>query len=260
MRAWVARLENRWLTSLGRSRFGRWVLRTAFGRFIARYFWVIVLYRIVKWPTIALIIFICAELGVKDNKFLSWFSPSTKSSAAVPAEGEAQVDQQSSHVSVGDSAPDFSLPLYEAGKEVRDFKLSELRGQTVVLYWYPMDDTPGCTAQACGLRDGYKEIRELGAQIIGVSGDDAQSHAAFAAKYELPFPLLVDEGGKIRALYGNPDGSEALVSRITFIIDGEGIVRHIVGGPGVMVDDHLAASFEWVKKLASEKAAQSPES
>ena len=98
----------------------------------------------------------------------------------------------------GDEAPDFSLESDE-GETVT---LSALRGRPVVFYFYPKDDTPGCTAQACSLRDGYGDILASGAALYGISPDDSESHRAFRAKYALPFPLLVDTGHAIAELYG----------------------------------------------------------
>ena len=98
----------------------------------------------------------------------------------------------------GDEAPDFSLESDE-GETVT---LSALRGRPVVFYFYPKDDTPGCTAQACSLRDGYGEIAALGAALYGISPDDADSHRSFRAKFGLPFPLLVDTGHEVAERYG----------------------------------------------------------
>ena len=96
----------------------------------------------------------------------------------------------------GDEAPDFSLESDE-GDTVT---LSALRGRPVVFYFYPKDDTPGCTAQACSLRDSYSEIAALGAALYGISPDDSESHRSFRAKFGLPFPLLVDEGHAVAEL------------------------------------------------------------
>ena len=98
----------------------------------------------------------------------------------------------------GDEAPDFSLESDE-GETVT---LSALRGRPVVFYFYPKDDTPGCTAQACSLRDSYGEIAALGAALYGISPDDADSHRSFRAKFGLPFPLLVDTGHEVAERYG----------------------------------------------------------
>ena len=98
----------------------------------------------------------------------------------------------------GKPAPDFTLPDAD-GKPV---SLSDFAGRNVILYFYPKDDTPGCTKEACGFRDGWKEIRKLHAVVLGVSADDAESHRRFAKKYKLPFTLLSDPDRKVMAKYG----------------------------------------------------------
>lgn len=127
-------------------------------------------------------------------------------------------------VKVGDVAPDFTLPS-KTGESV---SLSDFRGQkAVVLYFYPKDDTPGCTAEACAFRDSYQVFQDAGAEVIGVSGDSTQSHAQFATKYNLPFTLLSDTGNQVRKLYGVPATLWVLPGRVTYILDKEGVVRHI---------------------------------
>ena len=127
-------------------------------------------------------------------------------------------------VEEGKPAPDFTLTT-DAGESV---KLSDFRGTPVVLYFYPKDDTPGCTTQACGIRDAYGEFRDRGAVVLGVSPDDAASHEAFRGKYELPFTLLADadhavaeeyDVWKERSMYGNTFMG---IERSTFVIDREG--------------------------------------
>lgn len=130
----------------------------------------------------------------------------------------------------GELAPGQPAPPFEArdqsGQTVR---LADFRGkQVVVLYFYPKDDTPGCTAQACSLRDGYAELKAAGAEVLGLSADDEKSHAAFTAKHGLPFRLLVDPGGKIIEAYGVKMPLVGMAKRRTFIIDRQGVIRHIV--------------------------------
>jgi peroxiredoxin Q/BCP len=129
----------------------------------------------------------------------------------------------------GKPAPDFSLPD-ETGKT---HKLSDYRGKPVVLYFYPADDTPGCTAEACDLRDDYHKYQKAGAVILGVSPDDETSHDAFKKKYKLPFTLLADKGHKVCELYG-VWGQKSMfgkkyfgVIRSTFIIDADGNIAKI---------------------------------
>jgi peroxiredoxin Q/BCP len=129
----------------------------------------------------------------------------------------------------GKKAPDFSLPD-ESGKI---HKLSDYRGKPVVLYFYPADDTPGCTAEACDLRDDYHKYQKAGAVILGVSPNDQASHQAFKKKYKLPFTLLADEGHKVCDLYGTWTEKSMFgkkyfgVVRSTFVIDAEGKISSI---------------------------------
>jgi thioredoxin-dependent peroxiredoxin len=106
-------------------------------------------------------------------------------------------------VGVGDVAPDFTLPSH-LGEEVslRDFVGKK---RAVVLFFYPKDDTPGCTKEACSFRDGYEQFGNLGVEVIGVSSDSVRSHQRFVEKHDLPFVLLSDEGGEVRRLYGVPN-------------------------------------------------------
>jgi len=129
-------------------------------------------------------------------------------------------------VEEGKPAPDFELPS-DSGERVR---LSSLRGKPVVLYFYPKDDTPGCTTQACGIRDVYADFRERGAVVLGVSPDDEGSHVKFKEKYSLPFTLLADPGHEVAEQYGvwkerNRYGKKSMgIERSTFVIDADGNV------------------------------------
>ncbi len=128
------------------------------------------------------------------------------------------------NVKVGDKAPDFTLPS-QMGDNVT---LSEFFGKkNVVLYFYPKDETPGCTKEACTFRDNYEELTKLGAEVLGVSGQSVESHKSFATHYGLPFILLSDEDNKVRELYGVPSTMGFLPGRVTYIIDKKGTVRHI---------------------------------
>lgn len=127
-------------------------------------------------------------------------------------------------VAAGDRAPNFSLPS-QRGEQV---ELERLLGQRpMVIYFYPKDDTPICTKEACFFRDHYEDFKDAGAEVIGISSDSSESHRQFAAKYRLPFTLLSDEGGKVREMYGVPSTLGIFPGRVTFIIDRQGVVRHV---------------------------------
>lgn len=125
----------------------------------------------------------------------------------------------------GQAAPDFTLP----DQQGRPRRLDEWRGAWLALYFYPKDDTPGCTEQACTLRDEWLQLQALGAQVVGVSVDSSASHAAFAQKYKLPFPLLADEKGEVAARYGvlSNWGVIRFARRRTFLIDPQGRVARV---------------------------------
>ncbi len=151
-------------------------------------------------------------------------------------------------VEEGETAPDFTL----AADDGRQVKLSDLRGKPVVLYFYPKDDTPGCTKEACAFRDRTAELEAKGAVVLGVSPDDVESHGKFRDKFSLNFPLLADLGHQVAERYGawrekNMYGKVSMgVQRSTFVIDGEGKVRKVwkkvnVDGHDQQVLDALAA-------------------
>ncbi|MGP8124610.1 MAG: peroxiredoxin [Nitrososphaerales archaeon] len=138
---------------------------------------------------------------------------------------------------VGDEAPDFTLPSQSG--ELVNLK-EKLRKNDVVLYFYPKDNTPGCTTEARAFRDSYEVFRDIGAEVMGVSSDSVESHRGFATKCDLPFTLLSDAGGKVRKLYSVPSTFGVLPGRVTYIIDERGIVRHIFSSqmnPGKHVDE-----------------------
>jgi thioredoxin-dependent peroxiredoxin len=144
----------------------------------------------------------------------------------------------------GDTAPDFTLPDQNGD----DVTLSELRGQTVVLYFYPRADTPGCTTQACGIRDRRAEYEAAGVRVIGISPDTTEAQAKFAGKYDLDFTLLSDAEHAVADAYGtwvekNNYGKKYWgVQRATFIIDGDGKVVHVIpkASPKTHDDEVLA--------------------
>jgi thioredoxin-dependent peroxiredoxin len=145
----------------------------------------------------------------------------------------------------GDPAPEFTLQS-DSGEEV---SLVDLRGKPVVLYFYPKDDTPGCTTQACGIRDAYADFERAGAVVLGVSPDDVTSHVKFKEKYALPFTLLADPEHELAERYGvwgekSYMGRKYMgVDRSTFVIGADGTVTKVFHGvkPASHADDVLAA-------------------
>jgi thioredoxin-dependent peroxiredoxin len=127
-------------------------------------------------------------------------------------------------VKVGTVAPDFTL-LSQAGEMVslKDFSGSK----PVVLFFYPKDDSPGCTREVCAFRDNFEEFGKLAAEVIGISSDSVESHRSFAVKHDLSFTLLSDGAGNIRSLYGVPKTFGLFPGRVTYVIDIEGVVRHV---------------------------------
>jgi thioredoxin-dependent peroxiredoxin len=152
-------------------------------------------------------------------------------------------------IRVGDKAPDFTLPS-QAGEPVQ---LSGRLGErTVVLYFYPKDETPGCTKEACAFRDSYEVFTEAGAEVIGVSSDSVDKHAAFSGHHQLPFTLLSDEGGQARKSYGVPSTLGLLPGRVTYVIDRAGIVRHIFSSQ-TNIGRHVSDALDVVRKLQAEQ-------
>lgn len=147
-------------------------------------------------------------------------------------------------VKVGDVAPDFTLPS-QAGTSV---SLKDLRGKCVVLYFYPKDDTPGCTKESCAFRDQYEVFQDAGAEVIGVSADSPESHQKFAAKYQLPFTLLSDTGNQVRKLYGVPATLGLLPGRVTYIVDQQGVVQHIFNSQ-FNFQGHVEESLKTLQQL-----------
>jgi thioredoxin-dependent peroxiredoxin len=132
--------------------------------------------------------------------------------------------QTKGNVGVGSKAPDFTLPS-QSGEMVnlKDF----LDRKPVVLFFYPKDDTPECTKEACAFRDDYEQFRKLDAEVVGISSDSVESHRGFTKKHGLPFTLLSDEGGKVRRLYDVPNTFGLFPGRVTYVIDEKGVIRHV---------------------------------
>jgi peroxiredoxin Q/BCP len=123
----------------------------------------------------------------------------------------------------GAPAPDFTLP----DQDGRPVTLSDLRGGWVVVYFYPKDDTPGCTAEACSFRDAHEDFVDAGATVLGVSSDGVARHRAFATRHDLPFTLLADEGGAVRRTWGVKRTLGLLPGRVTYVVDPDGVVRSV---------------------------------
>jgi peroxiredoxin Q/BCP len=135
-----------------------------------------------------------------------------------------------------------------AGTERRS---DQLGGQALVLFFYPKDDTPGCTMEACAFRDSFADFGALGAQVWGVSGDDAASHQRFAARHQLPFPLLVDAGNSLRRAFGVPNALGFIPGRATYVIDGAGVIRHVFNN---LLDGaaHRREALDAVRRIAAD--------
>ena len=149
-------------------------------------------------------------------------------------------------VVAGSLAPNFTLPS-QSGKVVslRDF----LGKKPVILYFYPKDNTPGCTKEACAFRERYEDFRELHAEVIGISSDSVELHRSFAAEHELPFTLLSDEGGKVRKLYGASSTFGLFPGRVTYVLDEEGVVRHIFSSQ-LGVEKHVEEALEALRSMS----------
>jgi thioredoxin-dependent peroxiredoxin len=152
---------------------------------------------------------------------------------------------------VGSVAPDFTLPS-QAGERVslKDFSSRK----PVVLFFYPKDDSPGCTKEVCVFRDNFEEFSKLDAQVIGISSDSLESHRRFAAKHDLSFPLLSDEGGNIRRLYEVPKTFGLFPGRVTYVIDKEGVVRHVFSSQ-LSVQRHVQEALAALRSDVSKAGA-----
>ncbi|MBK9259214.1 MAG: peroxiredoxin [Polyangiaceae bacterium] len=153
------------------------------------------------------------------------FPACNNNAAPAPSDTKASApaaDAEAKPLAVGDAAPDVTLKLHD-GKEVR---LSNLVGKQVLVYFYPKDDTPGCTVEAQGLRDGWADITAAGLEVYGVSMQDAESHKAFIDKYNLPFPLVVDTDGSVAKAFRVPTRL-TFASRQSFLIGKDGKIKQV---------------------------------
>ena len=154
-------------------------------------------------------------------------------------------------IQAGDQAPGFTLPA-QSGET---FRLQDRMGERViVLYFYPRDNTSGCTAEACAFRDSYEVFTEAGADVIGVSSDSVEKHAGFASQHNLPFTLVSDKGGRVRKAYGVPGVLGVIPGRVTYVIDRAGVVRHVFSSM-TNIDGHVNDALRVVKELQAGQAA-----
>jgi peroxiredoxin Q/BCP len=152
-------------------------------------------------------------------------------------------------IDLGDRAPDFTLASSRGGGET--VTLSKLLGRgVVVLFFYPKDDTPGCTAEACAFRDRYDAFADAGAEVVGISSDSVASHDKFARKHGLPMTLVSDPDGRVRAAYGVKSTLGLLPGRATFVIDRDGIVRHVFVSQ-LRVEQHVRRALDVVRALGA---------
>jgi peroxiredoxin Q/BCP len=151
---------------------------------------------------------------------------------------------------VGEAVPDVTL----TGQDGAKVRLRERTGRGVlVVYFYPKDDSPGCTAQSCALRDQYEDFLAAGADVIGISRDSAESHEAFASRHRLPYTLLSDASGEARQAFGVKSTLGLLPGRATFVVDRAGVVRHAFSSQ-LRVGEHVRGALEVVRRLAAEAA------
>ncbi|MDP6943585.1 MAG: peroxiredoxin [Myxococcota bacterium] len=148
---------------------------------------------------------------------------------------------------VGDTIPPFSLQSATGETVTRE----DLLGKgPVVIYFYPRDETPGCTAQACSFRDSYEVFTDAGAEVVGVSSDTAESHRAFAEHHRLPFVLLADPKSALRRAFGVPKTLGLMQGRVTYVADREGVIRHVFDSQ-LLVNQHVTEALATVQALTA---------
>jgi thioredoxin-dependent peroxiredoxin len=145
---------------------------------------------------------------------------------------------------VGDIAPDFEL-TNQQGKKIKLSHLTE-RGK-VVVYFYPKDETRGCTAEACGFRDKYQQFKDAGAEVLGISSDSVQSHQSFSQNHNLNFHLLSDSGNKVRKAYGVPNTLFFIPGRVTFVVDKNGLIVSVFNSMRKF-EEHVAQALKAIKE------------
>jgi thioredoxin-dependent peroxiredoxin len=151
-------------------------------------------------------------------------------------------------IQVGDPAPDFTLKSQD-GSQIRLYDL--LSQKPVVLFFYPKDNTPGCTKEACAFRDRYSVFQEMGAEVLGISGDSISSHQQFVSTHQLPFQLLSDEGNKVRSLFGVPSTLWILPGRVTYLIDRTGKIRYMFDSQ-LDFEGHIEGTLKALQEIKTE--------
>ena len=149
-------------------------------------------------------------------------------------------------IDVGQPAPAFERVAHDGSTISTRPPLAKV----LVLYFYPKDETPGCTKEACSFRDSYEDFVKAGAEVIGVSGDSVAKHHSFAEHHRLPFTLLADEGNKLRKAYGVPATLWILPGRVTYVIDKQGVVRHVFDSQ-IQATKHIDEALVVIKQLAA---------
>ncbi|MGA1821142.1 MAG: peroxiredoxin [Thermoplasmatota archaeon] len=148
---------------------------------------------------------------------------------------------------IGDNAPGFDLPSSDGGK----ISFQDLLGKgPIVLYFYPSDDTPGCTKEACSFRDQYEDFTDAGATVIGISSDSLDSHRRFVKKHNLPFTLLSDADDEVRKLYNVPKTFGFIPGRVTFVIDRSGRIRYMFSSQ-MMAEEHVKRTLKIIEGMRS---------
>jgi thioredoxin-dependent peroxiredoxin len=156
-------------------------------------------------------------------------------------------DDSVAALAVGDKAPLFQAPLGDGGT----FDMADHLGKkAIVIFFYPKDDTPLCTQEACGFRDAYEQFVAAGAEVVGVSADTPASHAAFARKHKLPFPIVSDRDGRLRTLFGVPKLLGFLPGRVTYVIDRAGVVR-LAFNSSFTAAGHVQQALDLVRRDAA---------
>ncbi len=165
--------------------------------------------------------------------------------ACLPGSIESEQQNNMSKIEIGNRIPTFTLK----DQHGKSFSIEDAIGNPLVIYFYPKDDTPGCTKEACSFRDQFEVFQEANARVIGISSDSPESHKAFAQKHRLPFTLLSDEDKSVRKAFGVPGNLFGLIpGRVTYIVDSEGIVRHIFNSQS-QSEKHVKESLKVLQEL-----------